>query len=316
MTGEMQEILGQEQAAKVEVPVAVIGASAAGKENLFKFLLEERELSVPVYKAIGRISSKTDVTNTDTDEPTGAYLVHNFAWNDEKPFVEREVSSKTQLKQIGRSKDQEIDTAHRVTVNSTLYQKIVQSGTLFVPLGNGEFDQKEISKEQMIQHGKIYPESADEAIEQVVNIPNVSRYGNSFSASGFEFLFQAPEQIQILWTLGSKANPNFAGLFTFKSPSSEERESYEQAVQKITSKRRGDMSIAELEENFVKKIQYGAKHLLKVEGITYGQDDREFTKDPKELNEFIVNFNPLWFAELIDKMHSCFAFMKAKQEQI
>lgn len=268
------------------------------------------------YVARGENQVATSILNKKTGEETGALMIHKFKWSKETAFVERESSFKTSLRRIGRATAQDVDTAHLITVNSEFYIKIVSGGELRIPEGNGEFRVEDISQEDMIKHAHLYPESASEAIETWLESPTFELYTEEENT--FRFLFEAPDKTQVLWLLGNRDNPVAAAIFTFKSPTSEKRKEYDQAVQKIKTDRQGEVSKTILEQNFMKKIQHGIDHLVAIDGIAIGSEGNDFTIDKSDkktkgqIEDFVILFGPTWFAEVVDVMHDSFDFMKGK----
>lgn len=268
------------------------------------------------YVARGEAQVATAILNKVTHEDSGALMIHKFQWTKETAFVERESSFKTSLRRIGRATAQDVDTAHLITVNSEFYSKIVSGGELRIPKGNNEFEIQEISREEMVKHANLYPESASEAIETWLESPTFELYNEEDNT--FRFLFEAPDNTKVLWFLGNRENPVAAGIFTFKSPKSEERKEYDQVVQKIKTDRQGEVSKTILEQNFMKKISYGVNHLIAVDGIAIGSEGNSFSPDSADkkrkghIEDFVIVFGPTWFAEIVDVMHDSFDFMKGK----
>lgn len=285
-------------------------AREAGNTWTFKGKDFEREMEM--YVADGKAFPQTEVMNRETGLPSGALMRHHLAWSSPSAWIARESAFKTQLKRLGRSQDQEIDTAHLVTVNSDLYKEVVADGILLVPQGNGKFEEQQISREQMVSFANLYPEGASEAIETFLEQWHFSLFDNSVNMN-FKFLFEASEYVRVLALLGSR-DPQLAkraGVFTFKTPTSETRRDYDQAVNRIKSKKQGEVSIAELEENFMAKMRYGTMHLVDVEGIAVGAPGVRFNKEDRvQVQKFIEAFCPSLFADAVDKMHESFDFLK------
>lgn len=282
-------------------------AAARAVGNTWEF--EGRELEM--FVARGEAAVATSIVEPGGDSDTGASLIHRFGWTKPDPFVIRENSFKTNLSRVGRRAEQKINTAHLATVNATFYKGIITGGSLIESSANSKHNTQELSQAQMLDHANIYPESASEAIESWLDAAVVERLSDK--GSGFEFLFKAPDVIRILWYLGLRDQPTAAGVFNFRAPTSERRATYDESVQNVETKRRGDVSSTEIEENFLKKVQYGAEHLLNVEGVAVGAEGKPY--DMKSREEFITLFNPIWFGDIVDTMHSTFDFMKGKSKQ-
>lgn len=280
---------------------------AARKANN-TWTFEGRELEM--FVARGEAEVAVNVFDQAKTVETGVTLVHRFAWTAPDAFVIRENSFKTNLSRIGRRTEQKINTAHLATVNSEFYKSIIKSGKLRIPEVNGKADVNELTQDQMIEHANIYPEAVSEAIETWLDAADIARFDKI--GSDFSFLFKVPDSVKILWVLGKREAPVAAGVFTFQAPSAEERAKYEESVQNIETKRRGDVSSTDIEENFLKKVQYGGKLLLDVEGIAVGEEGVKYDKALKE--KFIVLFNPIWFGDVVDVMHSTFDFMKGRSK--
>lgn len=277
--------------------------------NTWKHNGKEMEM----YVARGETVVETIIKNRSTGEDSGARLRHYLKWGDNgTPFIEREASFKTSLRRVGRSNEQEIDVAHQTTVNSKFYRQIIDRGELVIPTGNNQFDVIPKTLAEMIRHSEIYPESASEAIESWLECGKCSILEDE--AFQFAFLFETSEFVKVLWTLGNKDNPVAAAVLTFKAPDSETRRNYEQEVQKVKSKKQGETSVAELSDNFLKKISYGQRHLMSVEGIAVGKEGVKFNRSlgADHFDEFITKFNPIWFAEAVEVMHESFDFMRGE----
>lgn len=296
---------GDDDSYKSQHEEQIAAARAAG--NTFEF--EGRELEM--YVARGEASVATAVMRPGTDDETGALLVHHFSWENADAFVARENSFWTSLSRVGRRTEQKVKTAHQTTVNSEFYRKIVAGGTLKVPKGNNQFDDRELSREEMIEHSNIYPESASEAIESWLDAPKVKVLTKD--SGSFEFLFTAQDVTQVLWHLGPRDNPTAAVVFSFNAPSAEERKKYDESVQSVDTKRSGDVSTTHVEESFQQKIKYGTKHLVKVEGAANGSEGVQVTK--ADIPAFITRFNPIWFGDVVETMHASFDFMKGRSAE-
>ncbi len=282
--------------------------------NTWTFKGKDFEREMEMYVADGKAFPQTEVMDRNSGLPSGALMLHKLGWESPAAWIARESAFKTQLKRVGRSQDQEIDTAHLITVNSELYRSIVQGGLLKIPTGNGQFTEEEVDRDQMVKFANLYPEGASEAVETFLEQWHFTLFDNSINMS-FKFLFEASEFVKVLALLGSR-DPQLAkraGIFTFKTPTSEIRRDYDQAVNRIKSKKQGEVSIAELEENFMAKIRYGTMHLVDVEGIAVGTPGTRFNHDDKkQVQKFIELFCPSLFSDAVDKMHESFDFMKGK----
>ena len=275
--------------------------------NTFQFEGREMELFV----ARGEAQVATNIFRNGKE--TGAQLVHRFKWIDADPFVKRENSFWTNLQRVGRRQEQKIQTAHQVTVNAELYSSIVQSGILIEGIVNGEPQERQLSREQMLEHARLYPEAVSEAIEAWLDAGKIERYDNS--ELSFDFLFKAEDVIKMLWYMGPRDNPVVAVVFSFKAPSSEERKRYDEAVQSMETKRQGELSTTTIEENFTKKVQYGGRLLMGIEGSAYETEGNlPNLNDPKQRETFITLFNPIWFGDVVEEMHASFDFMKGRSD--
>lgn len=272
--------------------------------NTWEF--EGRELEL--YVARGEAQVATSIMEPGSDRDTGAMLVHRYRWEKADAFVEREDSFKTTLSRVGRRVEQKIDTTHLATANGKLYREIIAGGTIVSPPVNGESAREELTREQLITFSELYPEAASEAIETWLDASKVTSLDRV--KGDFSFLFKTPDMINTLWYMGEREAPVAAVVFKFKTPSSEERAAYDDSVQKIETKRRGDVSSTDIEENFRKKISYGAKHLIGADGVAFGEEGKTF--DGTNLERFILLFGPIQFSDVVDNMHSTFDFMKGR----
>lgn len=284
-------------------------AAARAVNNAWKF--EGRELEK--FVARGEASVATVVTNRKTGEKTGTRLIHVFGWERDSPFITRESALITKMSRIGRSKEQDIDSAHLATVNAAFYKTIVQGGILRKLGENGETTERQLSRDEMLRHANLYPESASEAIESWLEAGKCEFLDDDAADAGDdEYLFTAEDTVRILWYLGSRDNPAAAAILTFKTPSSDARSNFDNSQQQIKSKKHGDVNTAELRENFPKKLQYGLKYLLSVEGVAVETEGRDFALELK--NKFVTLFNPIWFADAVETMQESFDFLKTESE--
>lgn len=281
--------------------------AARAANNTFTF--EGREIEL--FVARGEAKVATNIYRNGKE--TGARLVHQFRWQDADPFVRRENSFWTNLQRVGRRQEQTIKTAHQVTVNAELYSSIIAGGTLIEGSVDGEPVTRELSREQMLEHARLYPEAVSEAIETWLDAGKIERY--SEKDLDFDFLFRADDVIKMLWYIGPRDAPIVAVLFSFKAPSSEQRKAYDESVQSMETKRQGDLSTTTIEENFTKKVQYGGRLLIAVDGVAYqGEGQLVNLGEPKQRESFITLFNPIWFGDVVEEMHSSFDFMKGRSD--
>jgi hypothetical protein len=274
---------------------------ARAANNTWDFQGKELQMFV----ARGEASIATDIINPITSEKTGAKMIHHFGWVAPDAFVIRENSFKTNLSRVGRRVEQKISTSHLATVNAAFYREIVARGEI-LQFVNGEAVSKPVGKDDMVQFAKLYPEAASEAVESWLDAPFIERLGQT---DDLTYLFRAPDAIEVLWGLGrSKDDLHAAAIFVFNSPSAEVRASYDSSVQSVETKRTGDVSSTDIEENFKKKLQYGATHLIDVKGLAIGEEGVKFEGHLKE--KMMTLFNPIWFGDIVDVMHSNFDFMK------
>ena len=278
--------------------------AARTANNTWVFEEKEREM----YVANGETLVATAVIDRTTKNVSGTVLIHNFKWIDEKAFSERENSFVTTMRRVGRSNDQLINTTHNATVNAKLYASLVSGGAVVVPLGNGQTTETEKTRDEMLEFARIYPEAASEAIETWLESAHFEIVEDS--ASAFDWMFTSGSTIKIKWWIGDKDEPLAAGYITFKSPVSEERKRHDDEVQNIKSRRQGEINIAEMSENFGKKLAYGLKHLLSVEGIAIGSEGVVYNEKLKR--DFVIKFNPIWFVQAVELMHESFDFTKGK----
>jgi hypothetical protein len=262
----------------------------------------------PVYPAKGEQEVATKILNRQTGQSNGTILIHKFGWDSDSAFIKRESAFVTKLRSVGRNAGQEIQQTHLVTTNAEFYRTLIQSGEIhFADKNETKVIQK--TAEEMQSFCKNYPETAGEAIETWLDSASAKLLEENESSS-FEWMFDAPDTIKVLWKLGNPDNPNFLGVLTFKAPINEARKDFDDYSQKIKSRKEGDVNVAELSENFARKLTYGAKHLRKIEGISFDGDDKELT--PAVINKFITAFNPIWFADCVEVMHESFNFAEGK----
>lgn len=280
-----------------------IEAALAAKES-WNFKGQE----IAKYPAFGEASVETAILDRVTREETGATMIHNFKWESNAPFISHQSAFSTTLRRVGRSADQEVDTTQATPINAALYAEIVTGGLIRVPRGNGEFDGIEKTREQMLEFARIYPESASEAIDNWLDAGHVELVDES--EGSFDWMFQAQSVVKVLWWLGARENPIYAAILTFKAPHSERRNEFDKEVQRIKSRKQGEINVAELSESFVKKVQYGSQHLQAVEGVLVGPDGADYSDAKKQA--FITLFNPIWFVDACEAMHESFDFTKGK----
>lgn len=277
-------------------------ARAAGNTWMFR----EREMEM--FVARGFIESATEINDPATNEPTGILLIHQFGWENQSPFIKREKAFKTSLQRVGRATKQRVKTTNLIPVNAEFYSELIQGG-IIRRFENGEPVDTPKSREEMLEFARLYPESASEAIEAWLESAKFKLLVET-DGNNLDWMFSSQPVKKVLWYLGDEENPVAAGILTFNSPPKEERERYDDEVQNIESDRKGDVSFAELSENFGKKIQYGSKHLASVEGIAVEAEGNPYSANNKQ--KFIVLFNPLWFVEAIELVHESFNFTKGK----
>jgi hypothetical protein len=273
-------------------------------ENVWNFNGQELQK----YPAFGEASVETIILDRVTRDETGAVLIHIFKWTDSNPFVKHQSAFSTTLRRVGRSSDQEIDSTRATPINAALYAEIITGGVIRVPKGNAEFDDIPKSRDEMLEFARIYPESASEAIENWLDAGHVELIDESNDS--FDWMFQTQSVVKVFWWLGEKDNPIFAAILTFKAPHAERRNEFDKDVQKIKSRKQGEINVAQLSESFVKKVQYGSQHLQSVEGVLVGPDGVDYSEKLKQV--FITNFNPIWFVDATEAMHESFDFTKGK----
>ncbi len=267
---------------------------------------EGREMEM--YVADGRAFVAVDLLDRASRQPNGATLVHNFAWDKNDPFIIREQSLKTKLKSVGRQTKQEIDSANINSANTKLYESIVAGGEILSPGENGKIVARELSREQMLSMAETFPELASEAIEAWLEGWHFEIIDSAVAS--FDWMFQASPVVQVFGWTGLRTIPDAAVIITFATPTAAKREKYEDERQKINSDRIGELKIVDVQESFVKKIQYGAEYLKSAEGVAVGEPGVIYTDQLKQ--KFITLFGPLQFAEAVDKMHESFDFTKGK----
>lgn len=281
-----------------------------GVENTGKVSTWEYEgKTINSYLACGEAAVEVNILNLNTRQPTGSFLRHIFKWDGDGAFIARESKNVTKLKRIGRSHDQEVDTVHQVTNDAEFYTAVISSGVIRKLVGNSEFDDIEKSREEMLKLAANFPEDASESIQAWLDSASFELVENDFT-NNFDYLFETPDVIKVKWTLGQKENPIAMAILSFSPPKSEVRKEYEDRLQKIKSKRVGELSIAELNENFAAKLKYGANALIDVQGIDVLEPGQRFTKELK--NKFIVFWNPIWFGDAVDTMQEAFSRTEGK----
>lgn len=286
---------------------------SAEEKKTWKY--EDRELGV--YVANGEAHAATVILDRETKKETGAFIVHQFSWNKNTAFINRESAFVTKLRRVGRSTEQDVDTTYAAKVNAELYRAVIAGAVLNVPKGNGEFDQVEKSRDEMLEFARLFPEAASEAIETWLESVKFKLLDSN--SGSFDWMFEAGSVVKILCYIGDESDPQEAAVLTFKSPPTEAREKFDEEVQKIKSKKEGELNIATLSESVVKKIQYGAEHLLSVEGVEIGAQGLTYAelaasgeaKDKaKQKETFITLFNPITFVTAVETMHDSFDFLK------
>lgn len=289
-----------------ESNVKVLSDLDASREVGNNWFFEEKELQM--FVASGEMKLSGEMLDPNTGESTGALLLHYLKWDDDRCFADRENSFVTTMRRVGRSNDQSVSTTDTKSIDAKLYNSVINSGVLKIPKGNGEFTEDEKTREEMLEFARLFPESAADAVESWLECANFEIYGAD--RNSFDWLFVEQSVVKVLWYLGERHDPVAAGILTFKSPTSEARKRYNEEVQIVKTKRQGDQNIAQVSENFGKKLQYGLTHLLNVEGIAVGNAGVKFTESMKK--EFVLNFNPIWFVEAVETMHESFNFTRGK----
>lgn len=264
---------------------------------------------IEMFVARGEADVPVSIVNPATQDETGATMIHRLRWQKDAPFIKREGAFKTTLRSVGRSKEQDVDTTQLIPVNKDFYAELIEGATILAPKGNGEFNEIEKLRDDMLNMARLYPESASEVIESWMDAATIKLLGEE-DGDSFDWMFTERNVIRAQWTLGDPENPVAAAIISFKSPTSERRDQFDDDVQKIKSEKKGDVKIAKLSESFVKKLQYGAEHLVKVEGIAVGEEGVTYTDALKQ--KFITLFNPIWFVECVELMHESFDFFKSK----
>lgn len=264
------------------------------------------------FVARGEAAVETSVLDRSTKEPSGTLLIHNFTWSKETPFATRAGAMVTQLRRTGRSSDQDIEASHLVTINADLYKEIVVGGQLKVPK-NGEYETRELSRDEMVKHANLYPESASEAIETWIASATIDVISET-EEGNLDYLFEADDTVKVGWFLGPKEAPVAAAYLIFQAPPSEARKGFDQAVSKMKMKRLGDTNINEIRENFPKKIEYGLKYLVDIKGIAIGEEGRDFDKSSDMKKAFVALWNPLWFTEAVEALQESFEVVSGKSK--
>ncbi len=281
-------------------------ARAAGNTWFYK------DVELEMFVAKGYIETVTEINNPATGESSGAVLIHKFSWDKENAFIARERAFKTSLSRVGRSAKQRVKTTQAVPTNAALYASLIQGG-MIRQIENGKQKDDEKSREEMLEFVRLYPESASEAIETWLDAAKFKLVDDS-SINNFDWIFQNHPVKKVLWYIGEENNPVAAGILTFRSPSAEERQRLDDEVQNIESEKKGDVNFAELSENFAKKLEYGAKLLTNIEGISVEREGNPYVADSNSQvkRRFITLFNPIWFVEAVETMHESFNFTKGK----
>ena len=272
--------------------------------NVWTF--EGREMEM--FVAEGKASVGVDVLDRASQQPSGATVIHNFGWDRKDPFIIREQSLKTKLKSVGRQTRREVDQTSVVAPNARLYEAIVQSGEQILQGLDDQPQIESLSRSQMLEMAKNYPEFASEAIESWLE-------GWHFEVitedkGSLDWIFAAPTVVKVFGWIGLRSIPDAACILTFTAPTASKREKYEEEVQKINSDQVGELKIAEVSESFIRKLQYGEQHLQSVEGVAVGAPGIAYSDKLKE--DFITLFSPLAFVEAVEKMHESFSFTKGK----
>lgn len=266
---------------------------------------DEKEMEM--YVADGTAAVAVAILDRKTRQVNGVTMVHHFKWEKNDPFLIREQDFTTKMKTVGRGTEQEIDTTNMTEPNAKLYAAIVQSGVMIIPRGNGETEEKEVSRTQLLEFARLYPESASEVVETWLD-------GWHFEVMGeeecFDYMFEELPTVKVFGWIGNRDNPVKAVILTFTSPSKEERTKFEDERQIIKSDRIGDQKFAEVRQSFIKQYQYGRKFLKDVHGSAVGAPGVKYTPELKD--RFITYFNPITFCEAVEKMHESFGFMQGK----
>lgn len=272
-----------------------------------------------VFVARGYIESATEIINPSTQEPTGAVLIHQFGWENAKPFIKRENAFKTSLSRVGRSTRQKVKTTQIVPVNADFYAELIQGG-IIRRYEDGEPVDIQKSREEMLDFARLYPESASEAIESWLESGKCKllddNYGNDFN-----WVFTNLPVKKVLWYIGDEENPVAAAILTFNSPPKEKREKLDEDIQNIESERKGDQNFAELSENFARKVEFGLNYFHSVETMAFEREGNIFDTTGlsgrpllEKKERLITLWNPIWFADAVDTMLEAFNFTKGKSK--
>jgi hypothetical protein len=303
LRGEMQDVA---QIDMFKAQTAANIEAARNANNVWTFEGVELEKFV----ANGAATVSVNVLNRKKGE-SGMRMVHNLAWTKDVPFVNYSNAFKTTLSSVGRNQEQAVKRTGATPINAALYKELITGATLFVPAGNGEFKEIVKSREEMIEFARIKPEAVSEVVETWFDAATIELIEDD--DENFDWIFADVETVRVSWKLGNADNPQAVAILTFKAPTSEERDKFDNEVRRVKKHNQGEINIAEVSESFVKKLQYGAKHLLKVEGVSVGSEGVDYTPELKQ--QFITLFNPVWFIECTEKMHESFDFLQGKSQK-
>jgi len=235
---EFEKKLNDEEGYQSVNQTQIDAAREAG--NVWDFNGREMEMFV----GRGEIESATEIINPATQEPTGALMIHQYAWDKSQPFITHENAFKTSLSRVGRSSRQKIKTTSATKANSELYAELVQGGVIR-RFENGKEVDVEKTRAEMLEFARLYPESASEAIDVWLESAKFKLLDDNFG-NDFNWIFTELPVKKVLWYIGDESDPIAAAVLTFNSPPREKREKFEEEVQNIESEKKGDQNFAEL----------------------------------------------------------------------
>ena len=260
------------------------------------------------FTANGKAQISTSLLHPQTKSEIGV-LTYLFSWDKQLPFITLENSRKSRFERVGRQDKQEVKTVGTGKPNIEFYKDTIIGGAITKFLPNNETEDRDLDREQMLERIRRSPESISEVVETWVSAGHAEVY-IAESEDVFDFVFNPPDEVKVLWYLGSREMPNALALITFKAPSAEARAQYEENAQRLITSKRGDVSISEISANFNKKLEFGSRYLAKVEGVQINFDGNDF--DPQKKDEFITLFNPIWFADCVDALFEAFNSTRGK----
>ena len=243
-----------------------------------------------------------------------AILGGDFMWDGDQIFVDHLNLA------IRDERNVRDDESHRKrknidAQNAMLFRETVQRGWMIKIDEDGSQGMRvEKSRDQMLGYA---PEIQSDIVNAWLGHFNVERYF-PHGTDDIDSLLSEPESVLFACKVGAYKDPAHVFVLEFNTPSSEQRQAYDNDTMIAGTTTEGDTIIQNYMINNKAKLRFFRKHLRGVVGgvalapdgiVDFDEKDiKEFGAGEADLKFFKKHFNPNWQVVLADALSNCFDF--------